>query len=69
MAKQNSGETEVETEVKAEVEAKFTISQLLNSKKYSNTKDVLRALLREDERYTHAQVSKLIEDFMKGEIK
>ncbi|MGE4214848.1 MAG: hypothetical protein AB7E42_08745 [Anaerotignaceae bacterium] len=53
----------------AVVEAKFTKEQLLSSKKYIGSKDILTALLTEGESYTHAEVSKLTEDFMKGEIK
>lgn len=64
MAKQKTGEA-----VEVIAEPKFTKAQLINSKKYSNNKDVLAALLSEGESYSHGEVSKLIEDFMKGEVK
>lgn len=83
MAKQFSGEEEIETKVKTELneefetkgkvqgedEPKFTKEQLLNSKKYSNSKDILTALLTEGESYTHSEVSRITEEFMKGDIK
>lgn len=68
-------EVKVQTEVafvkgdKAEAEPKFTKEQLLNSKKYTGSKDILTALLTEGESYTHAEVGRLTEGFMKGEIK
>lgn len=70
MAKQKNGET-AESEVTETVtaEPKFTKEQLLNSKKYSNNKDILAALLKEDESYSHSEVTKLIQDFMKGAVK
>ena len=64
MAKQKTGEV---PEVIAE--PRFTKAQLINSKKYSNNKDMLAALLKDGESYSHGEVNKLIEDFMKGEVK
>lgn len=75
MAKQLSGdevlkeEFETKAKVQVEDEPKFTKEQLLNSKKYINTKDILTALLTEGESYTHSEVSRLTEEFLKGEIK
>lgn len=70
MAKQKNGEA-VESEVTETVaaELKFTKEQLLNSKKYSNNKDILVALLTDGKSYSHSEVTKLIEDFMKGAVK
>ncbi len=70
MAKQKNGEA-VESEVTETVttEPKFTKEQLLNSKKYSNNKDILAALFKEGESYSHSEVTKLIQDFMKGAVK
>ncbi|MEA5082702.1 MAG: hypothetical protein VB018_00960 [Lachnospiraceae bacterium] len=81
MRKQLSGETEIETFVKAEEETKdkarvqgedepeFTKEQLLNSKKYCDNKDILSALLTEGESYTHSEVNRITEKFLKGDIK
>ncbi|MEA5084355.1 MAG: hypothetical protein VB018_09395 [Lachnospiraceae bacterium] len=65
MAKQKSGDV-VESEV---TEPKFTKAQLMGSKKHTDNRDLLNALLTEGESYSHSEVTKLIEDFMKGEIK
>lgn len=73
MTKQFSGEEELETrfntEVQGQEEPKFTKEQILNSKKYGNSKDILTALLTESERYTQNEVSRITEEFLKGEIK
>ena len=85
MKKQFSGETSIEAEVEnslvavdedgiradaqGEVGPKFTKEQILNSIKYAKSKDMLTALLTEGESYTHSQVSRIAEEFMKGEIK
>ncbi|MDD3569574.1 MAG: hypothetical protein PHY44_00535 [Lachnospiraceae bacterium] len=65
------GEEVVEVEAKGqdEDEPKFTKEQLLNSKKYGNRKDMLTALLTDGESYTHSEVSRITEEFLKGEIK
>jgi len=64
MAKQQTGETP-----EVIIEPKFTKAQLINGKRYSNNKDMLTALLKEGESYSHSEVSKLTSDFMKGAIK
>ena len=64
-------EKEVKEEVKEEVkdnDSKYSKSQLLASNKYSKFRDVLSALLK-DKDYTIKQVDKLIEDYMKREVK
>lgn len=66
---ENVVEATIKTEVKGEVEPKFTKEQLLNSKKYSNSKDILTALLTKGECYTHSEISRITEEFLKGEIK
>lgn len=42
--------------------------QILQSKKFENRKDLIDALLREDELYTLGQVESEIEKFMKGKV-
>ena len=53
---------------KAPPDPVFTKAQLLRAKKYDNRKDLLMALLREDEQYTFAQAEKLMQNFLKGTV-
>ena len=55
------------TEDKTEV--LFTKEQVLDSKKYSNRRDVLGAILVDGKTYTQEQVDSLLEKFMKGKVK
>ncbi|MGO1004894.1 hypothetical protein ACTPEH_05000 [Clostridioides difficile] len=45
---------------------KFTKEQIVNSKKYINRKDLLNAILKENELYSFSEVEKIINSFMKG---
>ena len=47
----------------------FTKEQILASKKYSNRRDVLGAILVDTKTYTLEQVDSLLEKFMKGKVK
>lgn len=59
----------MKTKQKAEaVEATFTLAQLLKAKKYTDKKDLLNALLNENEQYTIKQVDDIIEKFLKGKV-
>jgi hypothetical protein len=55
------------TDVKQEI--LFTKEQILASKKYSNRRDILGAILSSDKTYTLEQVDSLLEKFMKGKVK
>jgi len=44
----------------------YSKQQVLQSKQYPN-KDLLDALLEEGQKYTHDQVEKILEDFLKKE--
>ena len=55
-------------EIKQE-STKFSKEQILASKKYSNRRDVLVAILTDDKSYTLEQVDSLLEKFMKGKVK
>ncbi|MCB8816149.1 hypothetical protein [Desulfosporosinus shakirovi] len=44
----------------------YSKQQVLRSKQYSH-KDLLDALLEEGQKYTHDQVKKVLEDFLKRE--
>lgn len=46
----------------------FTKEQIVNSKKYDKSKDLLRAILKENENYTTDEVDKKIEKFMKRKV-
>lgn len=43
--------------------------QLLTFQRYAARRDLLEALLKDGERYTHDQVQNLIDDFMKGKVR
>ncbi|EMJ5361204.1 hypothetical protein KLP19_12445 [Clostridioides difficile] len=45
---------------------KFTKEQIVNSKKYINRKDLLNAILKENELYSFLEVEEIINNFMKG---
>ncbi|MFL8713120.1 hypothetical protein Q3304_20295 [Clostridioides sp. GD02377] len=45
---------------------KFTKEQIVNSKKYVNRKDLLNAILKENELYSFSEVEDKINNFMKG---
>lgn len=50
-------------------ELKYTKESILNSKKYSERKDILSVILKEDEEYTSNDIDDILNKFMKGEIK
>ncbi|WLD27660.1 hypothetical protein CDIFMA2_15420 [Clostridioides difficile] len=45
---------------------KFTKEQIVNSKKYITRKDLLNAILKENELYSFSEVEEIINKFMKG---
>lgn len=57
------------TEKKKKVEKPtFTKEQWLDSRTFSHRKDILNALLKDEQTYTKDQVEKLITDYMKGKV-
>lgn len=50
-------------------ETLFTKEQILASDKYTNRRDVLGAILKDDCTYTFEKVNSLLEKFMKGKVK
>jgi hypothetical protein len=48
---------------------KFTKEQLLSAAKYQNRRDVLTVILKDGKTYSHADVEKKLEEFMKGKVK
>ena len=47
----------------------YSKQQLLTFQRYAARRDLLEALLKDDESYTHDQVQNLIDDFMKGKVR
>ena len=62
-------EKKVNVKVKVKVEVqKYSKEQILLSKAYANRKDILNVIL-EDKEYTTEAVDKLLENFLKKEVK
>lgn len=51
------------------IESEFSKNQLLAAKRFSGKRDILEALLSDDETYTVKTVEQMIEDYMKGKVK
>lgn len=49
--------------------AVFTKQQLIESRKYANRRDLLKALLEDGKSYTIAETDAAIEKFMKGKVR
>ena len=60
--------TTVQT-VKPVVVPKLKKEALLRAKKYAGQRDVLAALLKDDQEYTVAEVNAILEQFAKGKVK
>lgn len=55
--------------VKPVVVPKMKKEALLRAKKYAGQRDVLAALLKDDQEYTVAEVNAILEQFAKGKVK
>lgn len=53
----------------AKEELKFDKKQIVTSEKYKLRVDVLNAILEEDKLYSIKEIDKMIENFMKSEVK
>lgn len=49
-------------------ELKFTKEQFLESKLFSNNRDLIQALLKDDEKITIDELKTRIEEYMKGKV-
>lgn len=49
-------------------EVMYTKEQLLKAKKFAKQKDLVSAVLKNDERYTIEQTEKLIRKYLKGKV-
>ena len=47
-------------------EPSYTKAQILTFVRYAHRRDLLSALLREDKKYTHAEIVSAIKNFMEG---
>lgn len=50
-------------------EKKFTKNSLVNSKRYKSKKILLKVLLKDGEKYSFEEVGKIIEEYLKREVK
>ena len=50
------------------IEVKFTKEQILNSKRFSGSRDILVGLLDDSKRYKISDIDDIINDFMKKEV-
>ena len=57
------------TKIELEQEPVFTKERILASSKYANRRDVLGAILSDNDTYTFEKVDSLLEKFMKGKVK
>lgn len=51
------------------IENKFSKAQLLAAEHFQDRKDIVNTLLSPDKTYTVEAVDKLIDDYMKGQVK
>ena len=56
------------TKTKKDDEILYSKEQIIASKKYSNRKDILNVLLKDDEEYSFPKIDEIIEEFMNKEV-
>ena len=56
------------TKTKKDDEILYSKEQIILSKKYSNRKDILNVLLKDDEEYSFSRIDEIIEEFMNKEV-
>ena len=56
------------TKTKKDDEILYSKEQIIASKKYSNRKDILNVLLKDDEEYSFSKIDEIIENFMNREV-
>ena len=56
------------TKTKKDDEVLYSKEQIIASKKYSNRKDILNVLLKDDEEYSFSRIDEIIENFMNREV-
>ena len=55
------------TKTKKDDEVLYSKEQIIASKKYSNRKDILNVLLKDDGEYSFSKIDEIIEEFMNKE--
>lgn len=65
----NNAEVNAAETSAAEQATTFTKAQLLKCTRYSHRKDALSVLLKDDERYTHEEVERMLKKFMNKRVK
>nr|DAK30647.1 MAG TPA: hypothetical protein [Caudoviricetes sp.] len=56
------------TKTKKDDEILYSKEQIIASKRYSNRKDILNVLLKDDEEYSFSRIDEIIENFMNKEV-
>lgn len=56
------------TKTEKDDEILYSKEQIISSKKYSNRKDILNVLLKDDEEYSFSRIDEIIEEFMNKEV-
>ena len=56
------------TKTKKDDEILYSKEQIIASKRYSNRKDILNVLLKDDEEYSFSRIDEIIEEFMNKEV-
>jgi hypothetical protein len=56
------------TKTKKDDEILYSKEQIIASKKYSNRKDILNVLLKDNEEYSFSRIDEIIENFMNKEV-
>lgn len=56
-------------ETKKIIEEKYTKEQIVKSKTFMNSRDLLQAILKEDKSYSKNEIYEIIEKFKKGKVK
>ena len=56
------------TKTKKDDEILYSKEQIIASKKYSNRKDILNVLLKDDGEYSFSRIDEIIENFMNKEV-
>lgn len=55
--------------VKSKSQSLFSKEQLLDAKQFQGRRDIMEALLLEEQQYTLGQAQKMMEDYMKGKVR
>ena len=68
-ARKKVADAEIVEQYAEQTEPEFSKEQILASARFANRRDLVDALLDENRSYTLENVGKLIENYMKGQVK